>query len=316
MAFPTNMTAFASLFSQLGHRRVAQFVMALLLVYIAYISAKITWSVISQSQSGQNTTINGISKNFNPNKVNKAIDVAKIQSLNLFGQYNENVDDAAEIEMANVPETKLNLVLTGLVASDDTSIAAAIIENQGKQDTYGIGDIIIGTRANLEQVLMDRVIIKHSGRLETLMLDGFDYSQPARVVANKADPRKNRSNIGPKSSGLGVVDQRNNKELTATAKNLRSELSKDPAKIGDYLRISPKRKDGDIIGYTLRPGKKPEFFKLSGLKAGDVAVQMNGFDLIAPIQAMQAMTEMKKARDISLLVDRQGNLTEILISLD
>ena len=316
MAFPTNMTAFASLFSQLGHRRVAQFVMALLLVYIAYISAKITWSVISQSQSGQNTTINGISKNFNPNKVNKAIDVAKIQSLNLFGQYNENVDDAAEIEMANVPETKLNLVLTGLVASDDTSIAAAIIENQGKQDTYGIGDIIIGTRANLEQVLMDRVIIKHSGRLETLMLDGFDYSQPARVVANKAVPRKNRSNIGPKSSGLGVVDQRNNKELTATAKNLRSELSKDPAKIGDYLRISPKRKDGDIIGYTLRPGKKPEFFKLSGLKAGDVAVQMNGFDLIAPIQAMQAMTEMKKARDISLLVDRQGNLTEILISLD
>lgn len=316
MAFPTNMTAFASLFSQLGHRRVAQFVMALLLVYIAYISAKITWSVISQSQSGQNTTINGISKNFNPNNVNKAIDVAKIQSLNLFGQYNENVDDAAEIEMANVPETKLNLVLTGLVASDDTSIAAAIIENQGKQDTYGIGDIIIGTRANLEQVLMDRVIIKHSGRLETLMLDGFDYSQPARVVANKAVPRKNKSNIGPKSSGLGVVDQRNNKELTATAKNLRSELSKDPAKIGDYLRISPKRKNGDIIGYTLRPGKKPEFFKLSGLKAGDVAVQMNGFDLIAPIQAMQAMTEMKKARDISLLVDRQGNLTEILISLD
>lgn len=314
MAFPTNMTAFASLFSQLGHRRVAQFVMALLLVYIAYISAKITWSVISQSQSGQNTTINGISKNFNPNKVNKAIDLAKIQSLNLFGQYNENVNDAAE--MANVPETKLNLVLTGLVASDDTSIAAAIIENQGKQDTYGIGDIIIGTRANLEQVLMDRVIIKHSGRLETLMLDGFDYSQPARVVANKAVPRKNRSNIGPKSSGLGVVDQRNNKALTATAKNLRSELSKDPAKIGDYLRISPKRKDGDIIGYTLRPGKKPEFFKLSGLKAGDVAVQMNGFDLIAPAQAMQAMAEMKKARDISLLVDRQGSLTEILISLD
>lgn len=314
MAFPTNMTAFASLFTQLGHRRVAQFVMALLLVYIAYISAKITWSVISQSQSGQNTTINGISKNFNPNKVNKAIDLAKIQSLNLFGQYNENVDDAAE--MANVPETNLNLVLTGLVASDDKSTAAAIIENQGKQDTYGIGDIIIGTRANLEQVLMDRVIIKHSGRLETLMLDGFDYSQPARVVANKAVPRKNWSNIGPKSSDLGVVDQRNNKELTATAKNLRAEFSKDPAKIGDYLRISPKRKDGDIIGYTLRPGKKPEFFKLSGLKAGDVAVQMNGFDLIAPAQAMQAMAEMKKARDISLLVDRQGSLTEILISLD
>ena len=316
MAFPTNTTALTSLFTQLGHRRVAQLVMALLVIYIAYVSAKITWSFVSQEQTTPYSSVNSNSKGANPSQANKAVNVAKIQSLNLFGLYNENSDETAEIEMANVPETQLNLTLAGLVASDDKTIAAAIIENQGKQETYGIGDIIIGTRANLEQVLMDRVIIKHSGRLETLMLDGFDYSQPAREVANKPVPRKTRSNVGAKPAGTGVVDQRNNKALTATAKNLRNELSENPAKISDYLRISPKRKGGNIIGYSLRPGKKPEFFKLSGLKAGDVAVQMNGFDLIAPAQAMQAMAEMKQARDISLLVDRQGSLTEILISLD
>ncbi|WP_232771098.1 type II secretion system protein GspC [Colwellia sp. 75C3] len=310
------MTAVTSLFTQLGHRRVAQLVMVLLLVYIAYVSASITWSVVPQAQSSKNTSVNGNSKNVNANKANKTIDVAKIQSLNLFGQYNEGAVETPEIEMSNVPETKLNLILSGLVASDEKSIAAAVIENQGKQETYGIGDIIIGTRANLEQVLMDRVIIKQSGRLETLMLDGFDYSQPAKGVANKPAPRKPRPKVGPNSNGSGVVDQRSNKQLTATAKNLRNELSNDPAKIGDYLRISPKRKDGSIIGYTLRPGKKPDFFKQAGLKAGDVAVQMNGFDLIAPAQAMQAMAEMKTARDISLLVDRQGSLTEILISLN
>lgn len=315
MAFPTNMTTFALLFTQLGHRRVAQSVMALLIVYIAYVSAKITWSLVPQEQTSQNTSVNSKSTNANPSKGSKVVDVAKIQSLNLFGQYNENAEEAV-IEMANVPETQLNLILAGLVASDDKAIAAAIIENKGKQETYGIGDIIIGTRANLEQVLIDRVIIKHSGRLETLMLDGFDYNQPAREVVNKTEPRKTRSNVRANSAGMGVVDQRNNKALTATATNLRNELSKNPAKISDYLRISPKRKDGGIIGYTLRPGKKPEFFKLAGLKAGDVAVQMNGFDLIAPTQAMQAMAEMKKARNISLLVDRQGSLTEILISLD
>ncbi|MCJ8297295.1 MAG: type II secretion system protein GspC [Colwellia sp.] len=239
-----------------------------------------------------------------------------MQSLNLFGLYNEGDVVEAEIEMANVPETRLNLVLTGLVASDEQSKAAAIIEYQGKQETYGIGDIIIGTRANLEQVLMDRVLIKQSGRLETLMLDGFDYNQPAKKIANKPAAKRNKTKIGPQSSRSGVVDQRSNKQLTATAKSLRAEFSQDPAKIGDYLRISPKRKDGKIIGYTLRPGKKPEFFKLAGLKAGDVAVEMNGFDLIAPTPAMQAMAEMRQARDISLLVNRQGNLTEILISLD
>ena len=318
MAFPTNMTAFTSLFTQLGHRRVAQLVMALLVVYIAYVSAKITWSVIPQGQSSHNTSVNGNLKNFNHTKTSKTIDVAKIQSLNLFGQYNERVDETSEIviEMDNVPETQLNLILTGLVASDDKSIAAAIIENQGKQETYGIGDIIIGTRANLEQVLMDRVIIKQSGRLETLMLDGFDYDQPSKGIANKSASRKPRPNVRSKAAGAGVIDQRSNKKLTATAKKLRSELSNNPAKISDYLYISPKRKAGNIVGYTLRPGKKPEFFKLSGLKAGDVAVQMNGLDLVDPLQGMQAMVEMKEARDISLLVDRSGSLTEILISLD
>ncbi|WP_291612239.1 type II secretion system protein GspC [Colwellia sp.] len=316
MPLPSNMTDLSSIFTQLGHRRVAQFAMAVLLVYIAYVGAKITWSVVPQAQTSQSTSTAINSRNANSSKQNHTVDVAKIQSLNLFGLYNEGDVVEAEIEMANVPETRLNLVLTGLVASDEQSKAAAIIEYQGKQETYGIGDIIIGTRANLEQVLMDRVLIKQSGRLETLMLDGFDYNQPAKKIANKPAAKRNKTKIGPQSSRSGVVDQRSNKQLTATAKSLRAEFSQDPAKIGDYLRISPKRKDGKIIGYTLRPGKKPEFFKLAGLKAGDVAVEMNGFDLIAPTQAMQAMAEMRQARDISLLVNRQGNLTEILISLD
>ena len=312
MALPTNMTDFTALLSNLGHKRVAQLVMALLLVYIAYICAKITWSMVPPAPSSHHTPIKGNGKNFTSDNSNQVIDIAKIQSLNLFGQSNEAAIEEPEIEMANVPETKLNLTLSGLVASDDKAISAAIIEYQGKQETYGIGDIILGTRANLEQVLMDRVLIKQSGRLETLMLDGFDFSQPAQKISSQGGSQ----NTSAQFNDSGVVDQRDNKALTATAKNLRNEFAKDPAKIGDYLRISPKRNGGKIIGYTLRPGKKTEFFKLAGLKAGDVAVEMNGFDLIAPTQAMQAMAEMKKARDISLLVNRQGRLTEILISLD
>lgn len=316
MALPTNMTSFSSLFSQLGHKRVAQLVMALLLIYIAHIGAKITWSVVPQAQPTKSTSIKSNSKSRDITNASKQVDVSKIQSLNLFGQYNEAEVVETEIEMEKVPETKLNLTLSGLVASDDKSIAAAIIEYQGKQETYGVGDIIVGTRASLEQVLMDRVLIKQSGRLETLMLDGFDYSQPAMKVADKPLEKKVKPTIAPRSKSSGIVDQRNNKALSTTAKNLRNELSEDPTKMSDYLRVSPKRKDGKIVGYTLRPGKKPEFFKQAGLKAGDVAVQMNGFDLVVPTQAMQAMAEMKKARDISLLVDRQGDFTEILISLD
>lgn len=316
MVLPTDITAFTSLFTQLVQRRVAQLVMALLLVYIANVCANITWSILPQAQPSQGSSFKAGSKSKHGGTVKKTVDVTKIQSLNLFGQYNATEVEEPKVDMANVPETSLNLTLSGLVASDDRSIAAAIIENQGKQETYGIGDTIIGTRAKLEQVLMDRVLIKQSGRLETLMLDGFDYNQPAQKIVNKPATKRRQTKIGPQSTRSGTVDQRANKQLTAAAKNLRSEISKDPAKIGDYLRISPKRKDGKIIGYSLRPGKKPEFFKISGLKAGDVAVEMNGYDLVTPSQAMQAMVEMKQARDISLLVDRQGSLTTIQINLE
>ncbi len=315
MALPTNMTALTPLLTQLAHKRVAHIVMALLLIYIAYVAAQITWFVVPQSQPQHNATANNVQHSGKINQGKKTFDVSNILSLHLFGKYTEEVVEESEVEMSNVPETNLNLTLSGLVASDDETIAAAIIEHQGKQETYGIGDVIIGTRANLEQVLMDRVLIKQSGRLETLMLDGFDYNEPARKVVNKSQNKSPRED-NARQSRSDVVDQRTNQVLTDSAKSLRNELATDPAKIGDYLRISPKRKDGKIIGYSLRPGKKPEFFKLAGLKAGDVAVQMNGFDLIEPTQAMQAMAEMKQASDISLLVDRQGSMTEILISLN
>lgn len=316
MHLPSSVKDFSTLLTHLGNKRVAQVAIVLLVVYIAFISAKITWLMAPSTQSNPNNSSQQYTVG-NNNKA-KSFDVSKIQSLNLFGEYTESEAEAVEESISEVPETSLNLVLSGLVASDDKSIAAAIIEHQGVQETYGIGDIIKGTRASLEQVLMDRVLIKQSGRLETLMLDGFDYNQPVESVSVKAKNTrsKTRGKIGPKSSGSGVVDQRNNEALTKNAKNLRKELSSDPAKMSDYLRISPKRKDGDIVGYSLRPGKKPEFFKLSGLKSGDVAIGMNGYDLTDTTQAMQAMVEMKQARDISLLIDRQGSTTEILISLD
>lgn len=314
MQLPSTMKDITPMLAHLGHKRVAQLVTGLIVIYIAFISAKITWSVIPSAQTNQSGLTSQSTKNKNNKNTSKTFDVSTIQSLHLFGQYNESEVEMADEAFSDVPETSLNLTLSGLVASDHKAIAAAIIENKGEQETYGIGEIIKGTRASLEQVLMDRVLIKQSGRLETLMLDGFDYNQPIKTAVNKPVTKKGR--VGPRSTQKGVVDQRENAALTRNAKELRNELSTDPTKMSDYLRISPKRKDGNIVGYSLRPGKKPEFFKLSGLKSGDVAVEMNGYDLTATTQAMQAMVEMKEARDISLLIDRQGSLTEILISLD
>jgi general secretion pathway protein C len=323
MALSNNLTSFSLALAKLPQQRIAQAVIVLLLIYVAFMAAKITWLVVPQKP-----IVSDVATTKHSAKLSKSgqnINISALQALNLFGAYNESVDEVVVEQITSAPETRLQLTLSGLVASDNPETAAAVIENKGKQATYGIGDLITDTRASLEQVLIDRVIIKQSGRLETLMLDGADYNQQAQSVSTKKankkanniasiknGPQPLASNSKQKSS---VVDQRANTQLSQNAKQLRADIANNPGKITDYLRISPARKAGSIVGYRLSPGKNPDFFTLSGLKSGDVALQMNGHDLLAPLQAAQAMAALKTERDISLLVERQGDLIEILFSI-
>ena len=300
MALTNNLTSFSSLLVKLPQQKIAQAISLLLLVYIAFLAAKITWLMVPQAQVLNSTAMTRGS--VDKKQAESSYNLSALQALNLFGQYNEQVEEVVE-QVQNAPQTRLQLTLSAAVASDSKETAAAIIEYQGKQETYGIGDIIVGTRASLEQVLIDRVIIKQSGRLETLMLDGADYNQPAKgIVTTEAKSQSKVTN--DEAPQVNIIDQRLNKSLSKSALRLRQDLSSNPGKITDYLRISPARKNGEIIGYRLSAGKDPEFFKLSGLKAGDVVVQMNGYDLLAPVEAAQAMSALKTERDISLLVDR------------
>lgn len=305
MAISDNLTSFSANLLKLPQQKIAQAISFLLLVYIAFLAAKITWLFVPQ-KTLTSTSVVGVK---HESTKGQDINLSAVQALNLFGQYNEHAKEVTK-PVTDAPKTRLKLTLSGLVASDNADSAAAIIAHKGKQETYGIGDIILGTRASLEQVLTDRVIIKQLGRLETLMLDGADYNQPAQIVAPKKE-----SNLKVRRKA-NIVDQRLNHKLTQNAALLRSSIAKDPGKITDYLRISPARKSGKIIGYRLSPGKTPEFFKLSGLQSGDIAIQMNGYDLRAPLEAAQALGELKTARDISLLVERKSDLIEILFSID
>jgi len=317
-------------FLKLPHAKIAKLISLILLVYIAYLLAKITWLFLNNSpQLNVNVSSAPITQS---NNSDQRINLSGIQSLNLFGVYNAStaqVEESDEIEDA--PETKLRLTLTGVVASDQQERSAAIIENNGTQEIYVIDDTINGTRAVLKNVYNDRVHIRHSGKLETLMLDGFDYEESKNQNrANKATQAKgsNRVKIANQTKRtMGIngplppnntkrVDQRNNNALTKQALALKNDITKDPGKITDYLRIGPKRTNGKIVGYQLMPGKNPEFFKSSGLKSGDVAIQMNGYDLSQPAEAAQALSALKQEQEVSLLVERSGDLTEILFSIN
>lgn len=211
--------------------------------------------------------------------------------------------------VTDAPKTSLSIQLTGVVASTADQKGLAIIESSGSQETYSLGDKIKGTSASLKEVYADRIIITNAGRYETLMLDGLVYTSqsPANQQLQKAKSGK--------AEVVSRVDQRKNAEISQELAESRSELLADPSKITDYIAISPVRQGENVVGYRLNPGKDVNLFKQAGFKPNDLAKSINGYDLTVMSQALEMMSQLSELTEVSVMVEREGQLVEIMFSL-
>ncbi|MBR9785389.1 MAG: type II secretion system protein GspC [Gammaproteobacteria bacterium] len=279
-------------------------VVVLLSLYLIAFAAKFVWRIIPEPQLSATPTISRapvISSSSGKSGVN----IAKIQQLNLFG--NAAAKPAEPVaEVTDAPETRLNLTLTGVVASSDQEAGTAIIENRGSQAVYGLGEKIEGTNATLQKVYNDRVIIKNGVRNETLMLDGIDYDE-----ANRRREMQARQRPAPQEDEY----EDDTVELSEEAIEATAALRERPASFTDFISISPKTEEGQLIGYQVSPGKEPELFKSAGLEAGDVITQINGLDLTDLQQSQEALSELRNAQNIELTIIRDGSLTTLYLDL-
>jgi general secretion pathway protein C len=288
----------------------------LLTISIAYSLAQLTWIATPTPKMPSGISLPG--KPIANSSANTS-NISKLSGLNLFGKVEEKkVDDTAtnSAKVFDAPETKLNLVLTSAVASTDDSRSAAIIENNKVQEIYAIGEKINGTNATVNNILIDRVIIDVNARKETLMLDGFEYTQisEAQVAQGSHEIKERPSKARPNDYQPIPAENQPTEEFTEQIDDLKDALANDPGKIIDYISISPVNEDGQIKGYRLTPAKDPSFFNAAGLQSGDIAVEINGKNLTDPSQALEALQLLREESQISLLVERAGQLTEIFFS--
>ena len=194
------------------------------------------------------------------------------------------------------PETKLQLILRGVLSSNDPEHARAIIADpRGKEEQYAVGKELPGN-AELSEIHPDRVILKRNGRFETLRLPKEKVSSNtvvSRFVSAPSQPSSSRQRLNA----------------------VRQQLKKEPAKVADLVRVTPKRGgDGRTIGYVLSPGRDPELFEQVGLQAGDVAIQINDIKLDNPANSARALKSMQSGESVSVTVMR--NDQEQVLSLD
>ena len=194
------------------------------------------------------------------------------------------------------PETKLKLILRGVLASNDPDNARAIIADpRGKELQYGLGDTLPGN-AELSEVHPDRIILKRNGRFETLRLPKTE---------------KGSTRVASRSVSARGSTQSPQQRLT----NARQQLSQSPGKLSNLIRATPKRgAGGKTVGYVLSPGRDPDLFAQVGLQPGDVAIQINDIKLDNPSNSARALKSMQSGESVTVTVLR--NEQEEVLSLE
>ncbi|PWF63445.1 type II secretion system protein GspC [Shewanella sp. BC20] len=291
------------------HKPLSQVVFWFGFILSLLLAAQITWKLVPSTSSPTAWSPTAVTTT---GKGAGQVDLAGLQQLALFGRADAK-SDKPKVEVVetvtDAPKTSLSIQLTGVVASTADQKGLAIIESSGSQETYSLGDKIKGTSASLKEVYADRIIITNAGRYETLMLDGLVYTSqsPANQQLQKAKTEK--------AEVVSRVDQRKNTEISQELAESRSELLADPSKITDYIAISPVRQGENVVGYRLNPGKDVNLFKQAGFKPNDLAKSINGYDLTVMSQALEMMSQLPELTEVSIMVEREGQLVEIMFSL-
>ena len=308
------------------HKLLSKYATVLLVLYLSFYVATLLWRLVPvESSHGK---VSAPVYALQSNKAQTAgFNLSELLKLNVFGEEGKvEVKKPEPKPTQSAPKTRLNVTLTGLVADSSNSTSetsVAIIESGGGQSTYGINEKITGTSASIYQIFIDRVILLVSGRYETLMLDGIEYSTTVPGTNNKVS-RENALNTGVTKAASStkkankkkeLVDKRKDIELSQSLRAQRQQLFEDPKKLLDVIRIRPYREKGELKGYRLSPGKDAKLFKQVGLKRNDLAVSINGYDLTNMQQALSVMAELKTMTEATITIVRKDESIDIILAL-
>ncbi len=305
MSFRDITTNPAAFFKPLltNQTRISRIVACIFAVATAWLLGQMVWLFLPTTALVPWSPTQQVS---NQTKPNQQLDVSAIQRGNLFGRYQTETKPQPKV-VQDAPKSRLNVTLVGVVTSSQPELSLAVLANRGQQSTYGVNEMIEGTRAKIVAVHSDRVIVNNAGRDETVMLQGIDYSK--------------RSTEQPRDSSRGAPREReeasnaSRPKRTLNLDDVRADIQENPQQIFQYIRMSQVKRDNDVIGYRLSPGSSAALFNEVGLQQGDIAVQLNGKDLSDPEVMTEIFESISDLTELNLTVERDGQPYDIYISL-
>lgn len=276
--------------------RAARVVTVLLVVWLAWQLARLTWLILPRPDIPPAAPAGDGARPAAGSVDGRQL--AALESLHLFGQANRaETRPAAPVE---APDTRLNLVLHGVFASDAPGQARAIIaEPNGKEHSYGIGARLPGG-AELAEVYPDRVILLRNGRHETLRL-------PQRTGASRQAPVSRARGRSPAARAA--------QDPSAVLAQYRDKINDNPGALLDLVRPEPVTEDGQFVGFRLSPGRQRRLFYQLGLRQGDVVTEVNGQPLDNAQRGIEVLQDLRGADALDVKVRRGGRQVTLNFAL-
>jgi type II secretory pathway component PulC len=103
-----------------------------------------------------------------PTSVAQPKDTRSVARLYLFGRKQV---EARPIEVTRAPATRLNLTLIGVIAATEEQVSKAIIQvGNANVGVYSVGEDLPGTRATVDRIEKNQVLLRRNGKLESLAI--------------------------------------------------------------------------------------------------------------------------------------------------
>lgn len=273
------------------NQRLAAVMSLLLIVACTWLLVEITWLFFPQGEE-QLLSVQQKASSIN-HKQAQQNNFKKLTSANIFGV----TDKVVVQKQTKVPETRLNLTLKGVLAAIPMQRASAIIAQgkSGKEDIYSVGDKMPGG-VLIKEIHPDYVVLDRNGQLETLKLQKI-------------------SGIADLKSGNKFSLRRTNNSPGSALKEIRSSILKDPTSFGEYALPVIVKENGKQVGYRLKPQKKGALLSDLGVQSTDVIVQINGIKLDKPQNGIKALRQLSTAKNLNLVVKRNGAEVPLNITL-
>jgi general secretion pathway protein C len=227
----------------------------------------------------------------------RALDIQSIVGAHLFGVAAPAQPRAGDA--SNAPDTTMNLVLAGTIATDDPKRGLAIIgETAANAKVYSVGEAVNGG-ATLHSVYADRVLLDRGGALEALAL-------PRKPLAGGAKPAA----YSPQPMASGA-----NPQGPALAENVRRLIANDPGAVSEVMRPQQVFQNGQMRGFRVYPGRNRAQFSRLGLQPGDLVTSVNGTPLDDPQRGNEIFRTIGTSDSVRVTIERNGHSQELTLNM-